>query len=181
MTWLDSCQDGSVVYVCFGSRGMLTCKQMDALAAGLDQSKVRFILCVRDPDDRQVATGYSSIPDGFEDRVVGRGLVIRGWAPQLLILRHRAVSAFLTHCGWNSTIEGVTAGVGIRVGEGTTNIPKAVELARILMDSVSGAQLERVQAKEISIAALSAIKPEGSSDHDLDNFVKRICEVKMSK
>ncbi|OWM65192.1 UDP-glycosyltransferase 89B2-like [Punica granatum] len=205
MTWLDSCQDGSVVYVCFGSRGMLTSKQMDELTAGLDQSKVRFILCVRNPDGRQVATGYSSIPDGFEDRVVGRGLVIRGWAPQLLILRHRAVGAFLTHCGWNSTIEGVTAGVvmltwpmkadqftnaklladqlgvGIRVGEGTMNIPEAVELARILTDSVNGARPERVRAKEISIAALSAMKPEGSSDHDLDDFVKRISEVKMSK
>ncbi|PKI43934.1 hypothetical protein CRG98_035768 [Punica granatum] len=80
-----------------------------------------------------------------------------------------------------STGTGPLNRVGIRVGEGTMNIPEAVELARILTDSVNGARPERVRAKEISIAALSAMKPEGSSDHDLDDFVKRISEVKMSK
>ncbi|KAB1208502.1 UDP-glucose flavonoid 3-O-glucosyltransferase 7 [Morella rubra] len=41
----------------------------------------------------------------------GEGLIIRGWAPQVLILEHEAVGAFVTHCGWNSTLEGVAAGV----------------------------------------------------------------------
>ncbi|XP_073267309.1 scopoletin glucosyltransferase-like [Populus alba] len=39
-----------------------------------------------------------------------RGLIIRGWAPQVLILDHEAIGAFVTHCGWNSTLEGITAG-----------------------------------------------------------------------
>jgi hypothetical protein len=47
----------------------------------------------------------------FEKRMEGKGLIIRGWAPQVLILEHEAIAAFVTHCGWNSILEGVAAGV----------------------------------------------------------------------
>ena len=53
----------------------------------------------------------NTIPPGFEDRVAGRGLIIKGWTPQVLILSHRAVGAFLTHYGWNSVLEEIVAGV----------------------------------------------------------------------
>ncbi|XP_050257502.1 UDP-glycosyltransferase 89B2-like [Quercus robur] len=193
MAWLNSRNDNSVVYVCFGSRTTLNTKQMDVLVSALEQSGVEFILCVRGLDERHVGV----IPDGFEDRVEGRGLVIKGWAPQVAILKHRAVGAFLTHCGWNSVLEGITAGVvmltwpmgsdqftnarllvdqlgvGIRVGENIENIPEPSKLAHLLVESVSATRLERVRVKELSDAALGSIKG-GSSDKDLDEFVERL-------
>ncbi|KAL8474657.1 hypothetical protein ACS0TY_031196 [Phlomoides rotata] len=52
-----------------------------------------------------------SLPKGFEERIKGKGLIIREWAPQVMILHHPAIGAFVTHCGWNSTLEGICAGV----------------------------------------------------------------------
>lgn len=53
--------------------------------------------------------GENWLPDGFEQRMIecNRGLIIKGWAPQLLILEHVAVGGFKMLCGWNSTLESV--------------------------------------------------------------------------
>ncbi|XP_022738607.1 UDP-glycosyltransferase 89B1-like [Durio zibethinus] len=204
MAWLDARGDHSVVYVCFGSRQVLTRKQLNELAAGLEESGVNFVWCVREPKDWQVSGDHGVIPEGFEDRVAGKGFIIKGWAPQVAILRHPAVGAFLTHCGWNSTLEGIAAGVvmltwpmgadqfantkllvdecgvGIRVGESTVNIPESSKLARVLVESLDGSRAERVGAKRLSEAALSAVKG-GSSDKDLDSLVKAFNELKPKK
>lgn len=194
LTWLDQRPDRSVVYVCFGSRTSLTRKQVGSLAAGLECSKVHFVWCIRTDDHCEEMT----ILKGYEDRVADRGFVIKGWAPQVSILRHKAVGAFVTHCGWNSVLEGISAGVvmltwpmgadqfsnatllvdqlgvGIRVGEGTRNIPESDELAKILNESVEECWAEKV--KELRDAALYAVK-EGSSKRALDDLVKRLSEL----
>nr|GMC56546.1 UDP-glycosyltransferase 73C3-like [Ipomoea batatas] len=48
----------------------------------------------------------------YEERVKEQqGLVIYGWAPQVLILSHPSIGGFLTHCGWNSSLEAITSGL----------------------------------------------------------------------
>eukprot|EP00262_Sarcandra_glabra_P012485 TRINITY_DN3234_c0_g1_i1.p2 TRINITY_DN3234_c0_g1~~TRINITY_DN3234_c0_g1_i1.p2 ORF type:complete len:170 (-),score=32.62 TRINITY_DN3234_c0_g1_i1:289-798(-) len=74
---------------------------MDELAFGLEQSNLPFFWAFR-----QAAT----LPEGFEDRTMARGVVCKGWAPQLQILAHPSVGGFLTHSGWSSIIEGIQFG-----------------------------------------------------------------------
>ncbi|KAF5192016.1 Glycosyltransferase, partial [Thalictrum thalictroides] len=74
---------------------------------GLEASAILFIWVVRTRNDDK----EHSLPKGFEDRIEGKGLIIRNWSPQVLILDHPAIGGFMTHCGWNSIIEAITAGV----------------------------------------------------------------------
>ncbi|KNA12652.1 hypothetical protein SOVF_123020 [Spinacia oleracea] len=110
MKWLDLHKPKSVMYACLGSLCNVVASQVMQLAFGLEASNKPFIFALRE--------GYSLKEverlieeDGFKKRVEGRGLVILGWAPQVLILTHPSVGGFLTHCGWNSTIEGISTGL----------------------------------------------------------------------
>ncbi|XP_039120091.1 LOW QUALITY PROTEIN: UDP-glycosyltransferase 89B2-like [Dioscorea cayenensis subsp. rotundata] len=198
--WLDTCQSRrSVVYVCFGSQAELTWQQLEAVGMGLERSGARFVWCVRDT---------SAVPDEeFEMRVRGRGVVIRGWAPQVELLSHRAVGSFLTHCGWNSVLEAVAsgvvmltwpfgadqfvgarlmseAGVAVRVCEGSDSVPDPDELGRILAESVGTSEVSRERRKravELREKALMAVKEGGSSFRDLQGFVKALWEVHEEK
>ncbi|XP_017970670.1 PREDICTED: scopoletin glucosyltransferase [Theobroma cacao] len=107
--WLDSRKPNSVVYVCFGSMANFNSAQLKEIAMGLETSGQQFIWVVR--KEKSNAEEEDWLPEGFEKRMEGKGLIIRGWAPQILILDHEAVGGFVTHCGWNSTLEGISAGV----------------------------------------------------------------------
>ncbi|KAJ8767077.1 hypothetical protein K2173_012635 [Erythroxylum novogranatense] len=110
LEWLNSKKPNSVVYVCFGSLANFTSSQLLEIARALEDSKQHFIWVVK----RQKSSAEDTedwLPEGYEMRNEGKGLIIRGWAPQVMILEHEAVGAFVTHCGWNSTLEAITAGV----------------------------------------------------------------------
>ncbi|XP_010263455.1 PREDICTED: scopoletin glucosyltransferase-like [Nelumbo nucifera] len=113
LTWLDSKEPDSVLYVCFGSGPSFSTDQLVEIAMGLEASGHAFIWVVRKDETSagSVAEVEPWLPQGFEDRVGSKGLIIRGWAPQVLILQHHAIGGFVTHCGWNSLLESVCVGV----------------------------------------------------------------------
>ena len=112
MSWLDSMKPGSVIYVCFGSLCQMMASQLVELALGLEASNCPFIWVIKKGDYSKEFENWL-VDENFEERTKERGLIILGWAPQVQILSHSAIGGFLTHCGWNSTLEAVSAGVPV--------------------------------------------------------------------
>ncbi|OMO81853.1 UDP-glucuronosyl/UDP-glucosyltransferase [Corchorus capsularis] len=110
LKWLDSQEPNSVIYACLGSISSLRLSHLKELGLGLEATNKPFIWVIRGNDTSKQVENWMK-DDRFEERIKGRGLVIFGWAPQVLILSHFAIGGFLTHCGWNSTIEGISAGL----------------------------------------------------------------------
>ncbi|CAA7027980.1 unnamed protein product [Microthlaspi erraticum] len=107
LKWLDSMKPISVIYISFGSVACIKNEQLMEIAEGLEASGASFIWVVR----KNTGDEEEWLPEGMEERTKGKGMIIRGWAPQVLILDHQATGGFLTHCGWNSLLEGVAAGL----------------------------------------------------------------------
>ncbi|TVU45498.1 hypothetical protein EJB05_04987, partial [Eragrostis curvula] len=105
--WLDAQPANSVVYVALGSEVPLSVEQVHELALGLELAGTRFLWALRKPRD---VLDADILPPGFEERTRDRGLVAMEWVPQISILAHGAVGAFLTHCGWSSITEGLLFG-----------------------------------------------------------------------
>ena len=104
--WLDAQRAGTVVYVSFGSWvGSIGADKVRELALGLEATGRPFLWALK-----RDASWRAGLPEGFADRVAGRGKLV-DWAPQQDVLRHAAVGCYLTHCGWNSTLEAVQHGV----------------------------------------------------------------------
>ncbi|KAI0519440.1 hypothetical protein KFK09_006888 [Dendrobium nobile] len=115
MRWLDEQPERSVMYVSFGSRTALPTEQIRELGAGLEMSGCRFLWVVKSTKVDREETGEIEelVGKGYLARVEGRGLVVREWVEQMVVLSHRAVAGFLSHCGWNSVMEAVAAGVTV--------------------------------------------------------------------
>jgi len=106
--WLDGRRPNSVVFASFGSLVKLSGEQLGELAWGLAGSGYEFLWVIR--SDQQATGGAAVLPPEFLAETEARGRVT-SWCPQEAVLRHQSVGAFLTHCGWNSMLESVCAGV----------------------------------------------------------------------
>ncbi|XP_078151436.1 LOW QUALITY PROTEIN: anthocyanidin 5,3-O-glucosyltransferase-like [Carex rostrata] len=119
--WLDVQPKKSVVFLCFGSMGSFSREQLKEIAIGLENSGQRFLWVVRNPPNHDPAKIFKTtepepdldilLPEGFLDRTKDRGMIMKQWAPQVEVLKHEAVGDFVSHCGWNSTLEAVSFGV----------------------------------------------------------------------
>ena len=190
LTWLDSMEMNSVVYACFGSLCTLSIEQIIEIGLGLEESGSPFIWIIRKQEKSSGKVEEWLAAEGFEERVRGRGVVVRGWAPQVMILSHPSVGGFLTHCGWNSTLEGVAAGVpmiawpmfaeqfynekmvvdvlgiGVRIGVESFADKQGLvrrERVRSAVVELMGDRGMRERAEALARAATDAYEDEGSS------------------
>ncbi|KAL4560465.1 hypothetical protein LXL04_032617 [Taraxacum kok-saghyz] len=108
LKWMDLREPESVVYVCLGSLSYASTKQAIELALGLELANIPFIWFIRNTSEELEKW---ILEEGYKERIKDRGLMVHGWAPQMLILSHQAIGGFITHCGWNSTLEGISAGI----------------------------------------------------------------------
>ncbi|TVU11112.1 hypothetical protein EJB05_44676, partial [Eragrostis curvula] len=201
LTWLDVQPESSVVFICFGSRGVLSAEQLREIAVGLDKSGKRFLWTVRKPagaDDSM--TLDTLLPEGFLESTKDRGVIVESWAPQVEVLRHPSTGAFVTHCGWNSTLEAITYGVpmlcwplyaeqklnkvfitdGMGVGmemegyrEGFIKAEEVEAKVKLMMESEVGREL-RAQVVALKKDAQEALEDGGSSQAAFVQFLKDV-------
>ncbi|KAG8036280.1 hypothetical protein GUJ93_ZPchr0740g38047 [Zizania palustris] len=204
MDWLDKQPPASVLYVSFGTTSTLLGDQVAELAAALKGSKQRFIWVLRDADRADIfadsgESRHTELLSRFRAETEGTGVVITGWAPQLEILAHGATAAFLSHCGWNSTMESLShgkpilawpmhsdqpldaelvckylkAGLLVRPWEKHSEVIRAAAIQEVIeeaMISESGMAI-RQRAKVLGEAVRASLADGGSSRKDLDDFV----------
>jgi UDP:flavonoid glycosyltransferase YjiC (YdhE family) len=193
MKWLDTKEKSSVVYASFGSLATAGGSQMEELAMALKNSNKNFLWVVR-------ASEESKLPSNFVNETSEKGLVVN-WCPQLQVLSHQAVGCFLTHCGWNSTLEALSLGVpmvampqwtdqttnakyiadvwdaGVRIqanDKGIIITREEIELGiKEVMEGEKGDKLRRnaVRWKEL---AKRAVDKGGSSDKNIEEFVSEL-------
>ncbi|CAO2822237.1 unnamed protein product [Amaranthus hypochondriacus] len=115
LNWLDKHEPNSVIYISFGSTTSLTDEQTTELAIALEKSGLNFLWVLRKADSADIfSNGESKLPDlpeGYEDLIRNRGMIVQEWVPQVEILGHESVGGFMTHCGWNSCMESISMGV----------------------------------------------------------------------
>ncbi|XP_058086826.1 7-deoxyloganetin glucosyltransferase-like [Magnolia sinica] len=192
LEWLDTKEPRSVLYVNFGSIAVMTAYQIREFAWGLANSKIPFLWIIR-PD--LVMGELAILPEDFIEETKGRCL-LAGWCAQEQVLAHPSVGGFLTHCGWNSTIESICNGVPMicwpffaeqqmncrfnctewRIGmEIDDNVKgdKVEALVRELMEGEKGKEMKK-KVMEWKERAENATQPGGSSYENLDKLVNEI-------
>ncbi|KMZ64541.1 Flavonoid glucosyltransferase, family GT1 [Zostera marina] len=193
LEWLDTKPVGSILYVNFGSVTVMTNQQMIEFAWGLCNSNKEFLWIIR-PD---VVRGETAVlPEDFLEMTKGTSMMT-SWCSQEDVLSHPAIGGFLTHCGWNSTLESIYCGVPMLCwpffAEQPTNcrysckewgvgleIDKDVKRAQVtsliieLMDGEKGNRMRR-EAQGWKAKAIKATQKGGTSFIKMEKLLNVIC------
>ncbi|KAA8550339.1 hypothetical protein F0562_002023 [Nyssa sinensis] len=192
-SWLNTKPLGSVLYVSFGSYAHVTKHDLAEIAHGLLLSKVSFVWVVR--PDIVSSDDTDPLPVGFKEEISDHSMIIP-WCYQLHVLAHSAIKGFLTHCGWNSILESIWCEVPLLcfplLTDQITNRKLVVDDWRIginlsdkrpitreevskninrLMSGKSGDELKN-EIKEVKKRLENAVTAEGSSEKNMDQFIK---------
>lgn len=205
LEWLDKQETNSVIYVSFGTTTSFSEEEIKELAIGLEESEQKFLWVLRDADRGDGFGGEVRrvhLPKGYEERIEGKGIIVRDWAPQIEILEHPSTGGFMSHCGWNSSMESITAGVPmvtwpmhsdqpgnavlitkvLKIGLAVKDWDRRNELissstiekvVRRLMNSEEGAEM-RDRAMELSEAVKRSVDEGGVTRMELDSFIAHI-------
>ncbi|KAL0421303.1 UNVERIFIED_CONTAM: UDP-glycosyltransferase 74B1 [Sesamum latifolium] len=191
-SWLKTKPQESVIYISFGSMVSLTSKQMEEIAWALTCSNSYFLWVVSE-------TERQKLPAQFVESTNGKGLIV-AWCNQLETLAHPAIGCFVTHCGWNSTLEGLSSGVpmvaipqwsdqmtdakfieeiwrvGVRAKEDEFGIASREDVLFCLKEVMEGERSEEMKrnARKWRELAKRAIDEGGSSDKAIDEFVQQL-------
>lgn len=175
ITWLDGKLETGccVMYVAFGSQAEMSSEQIKEIVAGLEEAEVNFLWVIRKLE--------SELGEGFEERVKGRGIVVREWVDQREILNHGSVRGFLSHCGWNSALESICAGVPILAWPMMAEQPLK---ARMLCEEIKvGLRVETCDGTVRGFVKSKGLKKmvkelmEGEKGKEVEEKVKKIAEM----
>ncbi|KAI4315012.1 hypothetical protein L6164_027864 [Bauhinia variegata] len=195
LEWLDKKLPSSVIYVAFGSLLVLSQKEMDNIAMALKNSNRAFLWVIRPTKNG------GQLPSGFLEETEGRGQVV-SWCPQEKVLAHPAVACFVSHCGWNSTLEELVAGVpvigrpnwsdqptnaklvadifknGVKMRLEEDGIVSREEVERCITEVMEGPKADymKKRALELKATAKKALADGGSSDRNINQFLSEIVQ-----
>ncbi|KAH7436169.1 hypothetical protein KP509_05G006000 [Ceratopteris richardii] len=192
MLWLDKQAEQSVLYISFGSILTPPPGELESIANGIKDSQRPFLWVLRPTSTSSLA---EILPKSFLEDTAQQGLII-SWAPQVQVLSHPAVGAFLTHCGWNSTLEGISSGIPLILypmfSDQTTNCAYASDfwkigvslrtnvqwkvdrsdVTRVLKHAFEEGESLRKRTAKLKEAARRALQAQGSSSIHMDNFIQ---------
>ncbi|KAK9289515.1 hypothetical protein L1049_007670 [Liquidambar formosana] len=154
----------SIVYACLGSQCRLVASQLIQLGLGLEASKHPFVWVVKTGEEIFHEVEKWLLEEEFEERIKGRGLLIKGWAPQFF--NEKLIVEILRI--------GVRVGVDVPVrwGEeekdGVSVHKGQVEMASdILMDGGEEGEERRKKALELGEMARRSMEEGGSSHSNM--------------